>query len=79
MATPMQRAARGESRDPADAGTSPELKEPQEVLTHEHPSFDDVAAEAYLIYMANGGRHGSDIDDWLEAERRLKGRRAPNV
>jgi hypothetical protein len=39
------------------------------------PSADEMAAEAYAIYIARGGDHGRDQDDWLEAERRLKGRR----
>lgn len=44
-------------------------------LRHEHPTPEEVAAEAYAIYIANGGQHGRDRDDWLEAEMRLRGRR----
>jgi hypothetical protein len=40
--------------------------------THEHPSPDRIAAEAYAIYIANGQRDGNDLNDWLEAERRLR-------
>jgi len=40
------------------------------------PSHDEIAAEAYAIYEARGGEHGSHEDDWHEAERRLKARRA---
>jgi hypothetical protein len=39
------------------------------------PTPDEIAAEAYEIYLARGGRHGSDQDDWFEAERRLTARR----
>ena len=39
------------------------------------PSPEEIAAEAYAIYQARGGEHGRDQDDWLEAERRLSGRR----
>jgi hypothetical protein len=35
------------------------------------PSPEDIAREAYLIYMANGAQHGRHDDDWYEAERRL--------
>jgi hypothetical protein len=28
--------------------------------------------EAYLLHLARGGAHGSDLEDWLEAERRLR-------
>lgn len=35
------------------------------------PSPEQIAREAYLIYMANGGQDGRHEDDWYEAERRL--------
>lgn len=38
------------------------------------PSPEQIAAEAYNIYMARGGQHGHDMEDWLEAERRLSAR-----
>ena len=39
------------------------------------PTPDEIAAEAYAIYCARGCSDGSDMDDWLEAERRLSARR----
>jgi hypothetical protein len=39
------------------------------------PTPDEIAAEAFQIYLARGGHHGSDQDDWFEAERRLNERR----
>ena len=35
------------------------------------PSPEEIAREAYLIYLANGAQHGRHDDDWYEAERRL--------
>ena len=35
------------------------------------PSHDEIAREAYAIFLERGGGHGRDTDDWLEAERRL--------
>jgi hypothetical protein len=35
------------------------------------PTPDEIAAEAYRIYMGRGESHGQDMEDWLEAERRL--------
>jgi hypothetical protein len=32
---------------------------------------DRVAARAYELYLARGAGHGSDWDDWLEAERQV--------
>ena len=40
------------------------------------PTHEEIAAEAYAIYEARGSEHGRDEDDWLEAERRVKARRA---
>jgi Protein of unknown function (DUF2934) len=39
------------------------------------PTAAEIAAEAYRIYMGRGSEHGQDLDDWLEAERRLASRR----
>jgi hypothetical protein len=37
-----------------------------------HPyDRDRVARRAYELYLARGGSHGSDWDDWLAAEREL--------
>lgn len=38
------------------------------------PAYDDIAREAYLRYLRRGGSNGSDIEDWIEAERELAGR-----
>jgi hypothetical protein len=39
------------------------------------PSADEIAAEAYAIYLSRGGEDGRDQDDWYEAVRRLQDRR----
>ncbi|NUR53562.1 MAG: DUF2934 domain-containing protein [Acidobacteria bacterium] len=36
---------------------------------------DRVAARAYELYLARGGSHGNDWEDWLTAEREIMGRR----
>jgi hypothetical protein len=33
-----------------------------------------IAARAYELYVARGGKHGYDIADWLQAEHELLGR-----
>jgi hypothetical protein len=38
----------------------------------EPPSSEHIAAEAYAIFERRGGHDGGDLDDWLEAERRLQ-------
>jgi hypothetical protein len=34
-------------------------------------SYEQIAARAYEIYLARGGEHGRDQDDWYQAEREL--------
>jgi len=37
------------------------------------PTEDDIRVRAYHRYLQRGGVPGGDFDDWLEAERDLKG------
>ena len=39
------------------------------------PTPEQIAIEAYHIYCERGCYDGRDMDDWLEAERRLSARR----
>lgn len=36
------------------------------------PTPETVARRAYEKFVARGARHGSDLQDWFEAERELK-------
>ena len=36
------------------------------------PSHEEIAQAAYQRYLDRGGEHGSDWNDWLEAERSLR-------
>jgi len=36
------------------------------------PSNDEIAFRAYEIFLRRGAAHGSDLDDWLQAERELQ-------
>jgi hypothetical protein len=38
---------------------------------------DRVAMRAYELYLARGGEHGGDFDDWLAAEREIAGPTGP--
>jgi hypothetical protein len=37
------------------------------------PSEDDVRVRAYQRYLERGSTHGNDVEDWVEAEKELKG------
>ena len=44
--------------------------------TRQDLTYDDIAARAYDLWVRRGHAHGSDFDDWLEAERQVReGRR----
>jgi len=36
-------------------------------------SESDIALKAFAYYCERGGQHGSDVEDWLRAERELLG------
>ncbi len=42
--------------------------------TRKRPTREEVARRAYELFVARGGTHGYDIEDWLKAERELRGR-----
>jgi hypothetical protein len=35
------------------------------------PTSEQIAARAYELFVARGGEHGHDVEDWLAAEREL--------
>jgi hypothetical protein len=37
------------------------------------PSDEDIRMRAYQRYLERGGDHGMDFEDWLAAERDLRG------
>jgi hypothetical protein len=41
----------------------------QEVPPTTNGNRDRIAARAYELYLARGGTHGADMEDWLNAER----------
>jgi Protein of unknown function (DUF2934) len=40
-------------------------------------TYDDIAARAYDLWARRGHAHGSDFEDWLQAERELREERDP--
>jgi hypothetical protein len=36
------------------------------------PTSEEIQSRAYQIYMERGGADGSDLEDWLQAERELQ-------
>ena len=50
-------------------------KSKQEASSSAEVSREEIATLAYLLFAERGCRHGHDLEDWLEAERRLCQRR----
>lgn len=46
---------------------------PKPVAQPATASTGNVARRAYDLYLARGCEHGHDVDDWLQAERELRG------
>lgn len=41
--------------------------------TRSIPSHEEIARRAYEIFLARGGQHGHDHEDWAQAEQELTG------
>lgn len=47
-------------------------KEKREAANKHQPTEEQIRERAYEIYLARNGKPGSDLEDWLQAERELK-------
>ena len=54
-----------------DPKPSPAVAKEKETSLPSNATFEQIAARAYQIYWERGDNPGSDVDDWLEAERQL--------
>jgi hypothetical protein len=60
------------TRSPADARMPQSIEKPQaDSQQMVKVSPDEIAQRAYELFMARGGVHGNDLDDWLVAESEL--------
>ena len=60
-----------ESRNTTSAS---EIEPPEQAReTVGAPNPDRISQRAYELYLERGGSDGRDWDDWLEAERELRG------
>jgi hypothetical protein len=73
VTNPTAARRRGKTAEPAAANDSSRVAAPGSAS---RPSPGEIAEAAYHRYLSRGARHGGDFDDWLEAERDLRGRRS---
>ena len=65
----------GEGQTPGEPVQGESQSEVRSTSMASEPSEEDIRLRAYHRYLERGAGHGRDYDDWLEAERELKGRR----
>lgn len=68
------RQSKHRSEDNMKKKTSPKTanRPANEDPTAVQPIEEAIAKRAHELFLARGGTHGSDLDDWLQAERELK-------
>jgi hypothetical protein len=57
----------------AEQSTESPLSDTRNESMGSEPSEEEIRMRAYRRYLERGGSDGRDFDDWLEAERELKG------
>jgi hypothetical protein len=57
-----------------DGSTIDPMPDNRSVSMGSEPSEEDIRLRAYHRYLARGGSHGMDFDDWVNAESELKGK-----
>jgi hypothetical protein len=50
-------------------GSSPTMRKSR--TAKNHPTPEEIALRAYQIYLNRGGAPGSELEDWILAEREL--------
>lgn len=63
-----------ESKKPA-AKTGRQTSTAKRAKPSPQPTREDIERRAYEIYVERGGSEGSEMEDWLQAERELKRRK----
>ena len=67
----------GIERSEDDGAVAQATAKPQSGATpsFQSPTNEEIRERAYHRYLERGGHHGSEFDDWVEAERDLRSRR----
>lgn len=70
---PLEAMAKTKRRSSVTPVLERETPEPQFAGNSDVANGDRerIARRAYQLYKERGGRHGRELDDWLEAEREL--------
>ena len=52
----------------------PDAPKSGQQVTGENVPFAEIQEEAYSLFLARGGEHGHDLEDWLAAEALVRNR-----
>lgn len=64
------------TRRNADNVVAMPTSEPGEIKPRSESMADAIARRAYELYCARGYEDGHDVEDWVNAERELRGERS---
>jgi len=72
---PAKAAKTAAKNTPAKAAvkTTTAKKAPAKAAKKSEPTYEQISALAHKYWQERGGHHGSDAQDWLRAEKELKG------
>jgi hypothetical protein len=71
MTTPRSKPGRTSSRKTSNASRPVETAGDRPAR-EQAASDADIAHLAHELFLARGAEHGHDVEDWLEAERRIR-------
>ena len=72
---PRRSKASAGAPPPDTLGVLPDTIAVQSGVEGHEPTEDDIRRRAYERYLERGGGHGTDFEDWLEAEREIRRRK----
>ena len=61
-----------EHQDVETQATSGPQGEAVKTSAEDSRRLEEIRIRAYEIYLERGGKHGNDLDDWIQAEREIE-------
>jgi hypothetical protein len=63
----------GSRSNASEVGAGPIQAHPENPSANYTPNYEEIRLRAYEIYLERGSLSGNELDDWLQAEREIKG------
>jgi Protein of unknown function (DUF2934) len=68
----MTLRSKGKRNEASEVRASPIQSHATDTSANHTPSREEIRLRAYEIYLERGGLPGSELNDWLQAERELE-------